>query len=62
MYGNGLAADSLCRRVAVGGHIERFCIGRNEKGTGGLLVGSGTLRAPVGRDVEPAEHDGRDVV
>ena len=21
MYGNGLAADGLCRRVAVGGHI-----------------------------------------
>lgn len=62
MDGNSLAADSLCRRVAVGGHIERFCIGRNEKGTGGLLVGSGTLRAFVGCDVESAEHDGRDVV
>ena len=42
--------------------LQRFCIGRNKKGTGSLLVGSGTLRAPVGRDVEPAEHDGRDVV
>ena len=62
MDGNGLAADSLCRRVAVGGHIERFCIGRNEKGTGGLLVGSSTLRAPVGRNVEPAEHDGGNIV
>ena len=62
MYSNSLAADGLCRRVAVGGHIERFCIGRNEKGTGSLLVGSGTLRALVGRDVEPAEYDGRDVV
>lgn len=31
MDGNGLAADGLCRRVAVGGHIERFCIGRNKK-------------------------------
>ena len=62
MDGNGLAADGLCRRVAVGGHIERFCIGRNKKGTGSLLVGSGTLRAPVGRDVEPAEHDGGNIV
>ena len=49
-------------RVAVGGHIERFCIGRNEKGTGSLLVGSGTLRALVGRNVEPAEHDGGNIV
>ena len=62
MDGNSLAADSLCRRVAVGGHIERFCIGRNKKGTRSLLVGSGTLRAPVGCDVESAEYDGRDVV
>lgn len=31
MDGNGLAADGLCRRVAVGDHIERFCIGRNKK-------------------------------
>lgn len=43
MYGNGLAADGLCRRVTVGGHIERFCIGRNEKGTGSLLVDTGEL-------------------
>ena len=43
MDGNGLAADGLCRRVAVGGHIERFCIGRNEKGTGNLLVDTGEL-------------------
>ena len=42
--------------------LKGFCIGRNEKGTGSLLVGSGTLRATVGRDVEPAEYDGRDVV
>ena len=62
MDGNGLAADGLCRRVAVGGHIERFCIGRNKKGTGSLLAGSGTLSLFVCRDVEPTEHDGRDVV
>lgn len=62
MDGNGLAADGLCRRVAVGGHIERFCIGRNKKEPEAFLVGSGTLRAPVGCDVESAEYDGRDVV
>lgn len=42
--------------------LKGFVSDETKKGTGGLLVGSGTLRAPVGRDVEPAEHDGRDVV